>query len=84
MNPVLIFFIVYIIGYILTLFMLIKWGKKMGFDYSGPHHGWYDDYSDNKTAYTSISFFSWVFIFIMSIAGLWKCLTWLTGKFIKD
>lgn len=84
MTPLIIFFVVYVIGYVVSLIVLIKWGKKMGFDYSGPHDGWYDDYGSNKEAYTAISFASWVFLVVMGIVFAYKGLMKITGKFIKD
>ena len=75
---------VYAIGYVVTLIILIKWGKKMGIDYSGPHDGWNDDWSDNKSAYTGISFTSWLFVVMTLLIAIWEGLKFITGKFIKD
>ena len=78
------FIIAYIIGYIVSLTILIKWGKRMGIDYSGPHDGWYDDWTDNKSAYTGISFASWLFVVMILLVGIWKGLKFITGKFVND
>ena len=84
-TKLLIFFTVYASGYILSLFILIKWGKKMGFDYSGEKtYANYEDYDSNAEAYTTISLFSWAFIIVMLLVGLWKLLKKITERFIRD
>ena len=79
------FILIYAIGYILSLFILIKWGKKMGFDYSRPKtYVNYDDWDNNAQAYTAISLASWAFIIVMSLVGLWKLLKKITERFVRD
>lgn len=77
--------VVYAIGYIMSLLILIKWGKKMGFDYSKPKtYADFDDWNNNVEAYTGISLASWLFILAIIIIGLWKGLTYITSKYVKD
>ena len=80
------YIIIYIIGFILSIFFLKKFGKQMGYDYSGPHDDkyMYDDYKTNGSAYTSFSFIWPIFYFINIIFGIWMVLRWLVDKVIKD
>ena len=80
-----IYLIIYIVGFIVTLLLFKFFGKKIGFDYSGPKtYVNYDDWDSNTSAYTCFSIFWFVTVPIITIFGLWYCLTLLTGKIIKD
>lgn len=75
--------IIYIVGFILMLLFYIKFGKKIGFDYSGPKtYSNFDDWNNNTEAYTCFSLFWPITMTILSIAGLWKLLTKITSYFI--
>ena len=75
----------YIIGYVISLVILIKWGKKMGFDYSKPKtYADYDDWNNNVEAYTGISLASWLFILVIIISVIFKGLKYITSKYVKD
>lgn len=75
----------YIIGYVISLVILIKWGKKMGFDYSKPKtYADYDDWNNNIEAYTGISLASWLFILVIIISVIFKGLKYITSKYVKD
>lgn len=54
--------ITYILGYFSTLIFLSFWGKRLGFDYDQPDKDW-DDWEDNASAYTGISF-AWPMLLI--------------------
>ena len=75
-----IFILIYIIGFILTLTFLKLYGKKMGFDYDPPHCPDYDDYDDNTQAYLTFSL-AWfvvapIFIVVATIQLLYKFTQW--------
>ena len=84
---------VYIVGFILTLLFYKIFGKKIGFDYSGPQRfkrksfffdNDYDDWDSNATAYTSFSLVWVITVPILLIMGSWALLITLTRKIIKD
>jgi len=50
-----IYLIIYIIGFILTLTFLKLFGKKMDIDYDPPHEPDYDDWQNNAQAYLGFS-----------------------------
>jgi hypothetical protein len=75
-----IFILIYIIGFILTLTFLKLYGKKMGIDYDPPHGPDYDDYDDNAQAYLTFSL-AWfvvapMFIVVATIQLLYKFAQW--------
>jgi hypothetical protein len=46
----------YILGFLISLILLSKYGGKWGWDhYDPPHESWYDDYSSNASAYVAFS-----------------------------
>ena len=48
--------IVYVIGVVLSLIFLNKYGKQLGWgDYDPPHGDWYDDYPSNAHAWLAFS-----------------------------
>lgn len=72
-----IFILIYIIGFILTLTFLKLFGNKMGFDYDPPHG---PDYDDNAQAYLTFSL-AWfvvapMFIVVATIQLLYKFAQW--------
>ena len=82
------YIIIYIIGFILSLFFYKIFGKRLDLDYSSKNHNYKSDWGDywdsNTQAYTAFSL-AWFFIIpIMFIFGMWKILIFLTGKIIKD
>jgi hypothetical protein len=75
-----IFFLIYVVGFVMTLTFLKFFGKKMGIDYDPPHGSDYDDYDDNAQAYLSFSI-TWVvtapmFIVVATIQLLYKFTQW--------
>ena len=80
-----IFIEIYLIGFIMTLIFLSKFGKKLGMDYSQEKtYVDYDDYDSNLQAYTVFSL-TWPLLWIAGIiVGSWKLLTLFGSLFIKD
>ena len=75
-----ILFLVYIIGFILTLTFLKLFGKKMEIDYDPPHEPDYDDWQNNAQAYLGFSL-AWVvtapmFIVVVIVQLLYKFSQW--------
>ena len=75
-----IYVVIYVVGFILTLTFLKLFGKKMEIDYDPPHGSDYDDYDDNAQAYLSFSI-TWVvtapmFIVVVFIKSLYKFTQW--------
>ena len=75
-----ILFLVYIIGFILTLTFLKLFGKKMEIDYDPPHEPDYDDWQNNAQAYLGFSL-AWVvtapmFIVVVIFQLLYKFAQW--------
>jgi hypothetical protein len=75
-----ILFLIYIIGFILTLTFLKLFGKKMEIDYDPPHDDDYDDYKNNAEAYIFFSL-SWfvtapIFLVVIIVQLLYKFSQW--------
>ena len=75
-----IYFVIYIIGFILTLTFLKLFGKKMEIDYDPPHEPDYDDWQNNAQAYLGFSL-AWVvtapmFIVVVIFQLLYKFSQW--------
>ena len=75
-----ILFLIYIIGFILTLTFLKLFGKKMEIDYDPPHDEDYDDYKNNAEAYLFFSL-SWfvtapIFLVVVIVQLLYKFAQW--------
>ena len=75
-----IYIIIYIIGFILTLTFLKLFGKKMEIDYDSPHDDDYDDYKNNTEAYLFFSL-SWfvtapIFLVVVIVQLLYKFAQW--------
>ena len=75
-----IYIIIYIIGFILTLTFLKLFGKKMEIDYDPPHEPDYDDWQNNAQAYLGFSL-AWVvtatmFIVVVFFQLLYKFSQW--------
>ena len=78
-----IYVVVYIIGFIMTLTSLKLLGKKIGIDYDPPHGHGYDDYDDNAQAYLFFSLFWVVVTPILLTVGMFKLLYKFTQWFLK-
>lgn len=78
------FLLLYLGGFLGTLCFLKFFGKRLGFDYSGPHASDYDDYESNASAYTSFSVAWFILMPILLLIGAWKLLVFLARKFISD
>lgn len=74
----------YILGFFITLFILIKWGKELGWgDYDPPHPSYYDDYPSNVHAWTCFSL-GWIcFIPFNLIVFSYRGLIWITKKLVE-
>jgi len=75
-----IYIVIYIIGFILTLTFLKLFGKKMGIDYDPPHEPDYDDYENNAQAYLLFSL-TWIatvpmFTVVVIVKLLYKFTQW--------
>ena len=75
-----IYIIIYIIEFILTLTFLKLFGKKMEIDYDPPHEPDYDDWQNNAQAYLGFSL-AWVvtapmFIVVVIFQLLYKFAQW--------
>ena len=78
------YIIIYVVGYFLTILFFKKFGKKIGLDYSGPRtYANYDDWGSNAEAYTFFSVFWPIVMSVLSIFGIIKLLQMLTNKIIK-
>lgn len=74
-----IYILIYIIGFILTLTFLKVFGERMGIDYDSVDNN-YDDWQNNAEAYLSFSI-TWVitapmFIIVILIKSLYKFTQW--------
>lgn len=78
-----IYVLIYIIGFILTLTFLKLFGKKMGIDYDPPHEDWYDDYDDNAQAYLTFSLTWFIVAPMFLIAGALQLLYKFSQWFLK-
>jgi ABC-type dipeptide/oligopeptide/nickel transport system permease subunit len=75
-----IFILIYIVGFILTLTFLKLFGKKMEIDYDPPHEPDYDDYKNNAEAYLFFSL-TWIatvpmFTVVVIVQLLYKFSQW--------
>jgi len=75
-----IYLIIYIIGFILTLTFLKLFGKKMDIDYDPPHEPDYDDWQNNAQAYLGFSL-GWfvtapMFTIVVIVQLLYKFSQW--------
>jgi hypothetical protein len=75
-----IYVIIYVVGFILTLTFLKLFGKKLGIDYDPPHVSHYDDWENNAQAYLAFSI-TWIitapmFIVVATIQLLYKFAQW--------
>ena len=77
-----IYVLIYIVGFFVTLTFLRLFGKKMGIDYDPPYNGQigYNDWADNAQAYLCFSLV-WVvtapmFIFVVTIKLLYRFTQW--------
>jgi len=81
-NSIIIVAIIYVLGFLLTYFWLILFGRKYWIDYDPPHPNWYDDYESNATAYPSQSLI-WPLLWIMAaVIGIGRGATWITQKLL--
>jgi ABC-type dipeptide/oligopeptide/nickel transport system permease subunit len=75
-----IYILIYIIGFILTLTFLKLFGKKIGIDYDPPHEPDYDDWENNAQAYLAFSI-TWIvtvpmFTVVVIVKLLYKFSQW--------
>jgi hypothetical protein len=78
-----IYVLIYIIGFILTLTFLKLFGKKLGIDYDPPHEPDYDDWQNNAQAYLGFSL-AWIITAPMFlVAGVIKLLCKFSEWFLK-
>jgi len=78
-----IYVLIYIVGFMITLTFLRLFGKKIGIDYDPPHGSDYDDYDDNAQAYLFFSI-TWIVTAPMfMIVVIFKLLYRFTQWFLK-
>ena len=75
-----IYIIIYIIGFILTLTFLKLFGKKLDIDYDLPHEPDHDDWKNNAQAYLAFSI-TWIltvpmFTVVVIVKLLYKFSQW--------
>lgn len=75
-----IYILIYVIGFILTLTFLKLFGKKIGIDFDPPHESHYDDWDDNAQAYLFFSIM-WVvvapmFLIVVFFQSLYRFTQW--------
>ena len=75
-----IFILIYVVGFILTLTFLKLFGKKLDIDYDPPHEPDYDDWQNNAQAYLTFSL-TWfvtapMFIVVVTVQLLYKFAQW--------
>ena len=76
--------IIYVVGFVVNLLFWIKFGKKLGFDYSGPKtYANCDDWNSNAEAFTAWSLFWPITSTIFLICGFLLLLTKMTEFLIK-
>lgn len=73
-------FLIYVVGFILTLTFLKLFGKKIGIDFDPPHGSGYDDWDDNAQAYLFFSIM-WVvvapmFLIVVFFQSLYRFTQW--------
>lgn len=79
MIKLLLFILVYVIGFFISLMLLHKYKKELDVDcYDPPHPSYYDDYSSNATAYLTFSLIWPMFWLIMLFQGIWRLLVKLS------
>lgn len=75
-----IYILIYVVGFILTLTFLKIFGKKIGIDYDPPHVPDYDDWENNAQAYLAFSI-TWIvtvpmFTVVVIVKLLYKFSQW--------
>jgi hypothetical protein len=75
--------LIYVVGFILTLTFLKLFGKKMGIDYDPPHSPDYDDWDNNAQAYLFFSLVWIVTVPMFLIVIFFKSLYRFTQWFLK-
>ena len=84
-EKLIIFFLVYVIGYALTLLYLTMFGKKIhGFDYDDKSDRNYDDWESNASAFTSWSMMWPIFICIHGLFGFYALLVKITQILLNE
>jgi hypothetical protein len=78
-----IFLIIYIVGFILTLIFFKLFGKKIGFDYDPPHSDGYDDWESNAHAYLSFSLGWFIVMPALLITAIFVPLYMFTKWFLR-
>jgi hypothetical protein len=74
------YFMIYVIGFLVTLILLHKFKKELGVDiYDPPHEGWYDDWNSNAQAYLAWSLGWPIFWVIGSLIFTWGLLMKLSN-----
>lgn len=78
-----IYILIYITGFILTLTFLKLYAKKMGFDYDPPHFNEHDDWQSNAQAYTAFSLIWFIIMPMLIVVGIIQLLYKFTQWFLK-
>jgi hypothetical protein len=77
-----IYILIYIIGFFLTLTFFKYFGVKIGFDYDNRKMQW-DDWENNEQAFTAFSIFWPIIIPMLLILGSWKIVFKFGKWFLK-
>jgi hypothetical protein len=68
------YFVIYILGIILSIFFLKKFGKRIGFDYTPNKDSYWDDWQSNTEAYLAFSIVWPLFFAVLAFWGTWSLL----------
>ena len=79
-----IYILLYIVGYVVTLFLFSRYGKKyLGIDYDSDKENIHNDWDTNAQAYAAWSI-GWPLVYVvLSVIGIWRTLMWLSKTLIK-
>lgn len=78
---ILIFLVVYIVGFFVSLWVLHTYKRELGIDhYDPPHDGWYDDYDSNAEAFATFSIIWPIFWVIFFFTEVWDLVILISKK----
>jgi hypothetical protein len=81
---IVIFLVIYIEGYFVSLWVMHRYKKELGIDhYDPPHSIFYDSYSSNAEAYAMMSLIWPIMVIILILSFIWKGLMFISKKLEK-
>lgn len=82
MQGLIIFILVYAVGFVISLFLMHKYKEQLEIDHYDPPHpdGYYDDWNSNAEAYVGFSAMWPIWWALCGIAGFYKLLQTLSLK----